>query len=228
MIADLPLRWLVTGLFLLSGAGFTLVTDRRSATSVVSHGLHLVMAIAMAVMAWPHALHLPTTPAEVFFLAAALWFVMTAVVTARFVAQRVAGVYHALMMVAMAWMYAFAHQHPAPAQADTEHHHHHMPGMPMPDMDMTAPQAHPTENLPDWVNTGNWAWAAIFALAALVWGYRFFVQRGRPRRSRSWRRTLSTGLQTLLAAGMAIMFATLLVDPEAIEQAREVLTLAGR
>ncbi|MBX9638150.1 MAG: DUF5134 domain-containing protein, partial [Mycobacteriaceae bacterium] len=70
MIDDLPLRWLVTGLFLFSAVGFGLVADRRSWTSIVSHGLHVTMSIAMAAMAWPQALGLPPTPAETFFLAA--------------------------------------------------------------------------------------------------------------------------------------------------------------
>jgi hypothetical protein len=234
VIADLPLRWLVTGMFLLSGVGFTLVTDRRSMTSVVSHGLHLVMVIAMAVMAWPQGLRLPATPTEVFFLAAALWFVMTAVVIARMVAQRVAHVYQAVMMFAMAWMYAVAHQHP-PDQRVAEHHHHHMlPGVPMPDMDMdmTATDAHPGDTMPGWVDAGNWIWTIVFVVAALVWGYRFATRRGtrRSRRNRSWRRTLGSAVQMLLAVAMAIMFATLLFDQSGAEwgEAREFPALVGR
>lgn len=234
MIADLPLRWLVTGLFLLSGVGFTFVIDRKSLTSVVSYGLHVVMVIAMAVMAWPQGLRLPSTPAGVFFLAAALWFVMTAVVTARVIAQRVVRIYEAVMMFAMAWMYAVAHQHPATDQMAAEHHHHHHmpPGMPMPDMDMDPDMgmtdAHAADDLPSWVDAGNWIWTAVFVVAALVWGYRFASQRGvgRRRRSRSWRRTAVSAVQMLMAAGMAIMFATLLFDPTAAEQAIAIQAVA--
>ena len=230
MIADLPLRWLVTGLCLLSGVGFTFVIDRRSLTSLVSYGLHVVMVIAMAVMAWPQGLRLPSTPAGVFFLAAALWFVMTAVVTARVVAQRVVRIYEAVTMFAMAWMYAVAHQHPASDQVTAEHpHHHHMPpGMPMPDMDMDMPDTHAADDLPSWVDAGNWIWTAVFVIAALVWGYRFASQRGRRRRSRSWRRTAVSAVQMLMAAGMAIMFATLLFDPTAAEQAIAIPVTADR
>lgn len=230
MIADLPLRWLVTGLFLLSGVGFTFATDRRSLTSVVSHGLHIVMVTAMVVMAWPQGLRLPTTPTEVFFLAAALWFVMTAVLTARVVAQRVVRIYEAAMMFAMAWMYSVAHHHPAIEEAGAEHHHHHHmpPGMPMPDMDMTAPDAH-TDDLPNWVDAGNWIWTVVFVVAALVWGYRFATQRGagRRRRSRTWRKTVLSAVQMLMAAGMAIMFATLLFDTTA-DQAIAVPAVLSR
>ena len=52
MIHDLVLRWLVTGLFVLSAAEcvFAIITQRRPWTSVVSNGLHFVMAVAMVVM----------------------------------------------------------------------------------------------------------------------------------------------------------------------------------
>ena len=52
MINDVLLRWGVTGLFVLSAAvwGFAMVTQRRAWTSAVRNGLHFVMAIAMAVM----------------------------------------------------------------------------------------------------------------------------------------------------------------------------------
>ena len=55
MIADLTLRWFVTALFVFS-AGVcvaALARNRHSATGLVSHALHAIMAVAMAVMAWP-------------------------------------------------------------------------------------------------------------------------------------------------------------------------------
>ena len=57
-------------------------------------------------MAWPQALGLPPTPAEVFFVAAALWFAITAVLATRMIATRLVRGYHALKMLAMAWMWA--------------------------------------------------------------------------------------------------------------------------
>src|SRR4051794_11649310 len=124
MIDDLPLRWILTGLFLLSGAGFAISINRRSWTSVLSHGLHVVMSVAMAAMVWPQDLRLPATLPELFFLAAALWFVMTAVVTARMVAQRLVRAYNALTMLAMAWMYAVSGPL-FPDKVNAGHHHHH-------------------------------------------------------------------------------------------------------
>jgi hypothetical protein len=221
MIDDLPLRWAVTGLFLLSGVGFALVTDRRSWTSVVSYGLHLTMAIAMAAMAWPQALGLPPTPAEVFFVAAALWFAITAVLATRMVATRLVRGYHALKMLAMAWMYAVAHQHPHVDGSGAEHHMppnmempDMAPNMEMPDMDMSGTNAHATDNLPGWVDAGNWIWTVIFVVAAVVLGYGLVSQRGgsRRRRARSWRRTVGSAVQVMMAAGMAIMFGTLLLQ----------------
>jgi uncharacterized membrane protein SirB2 len=228
MIDDLPLRWAVTGLFLLSAVGFALVTDRRSWTSVVSYGLHLTMAIAMAAMAWPQALGLPPTPAEVFFVAAALWFAITAVLATRMIATRLVRGYHALKMLAMAWMYAVAHQHPHADGLGAEHRmppNTEMPGMDpnmdpnmeMPDMEMpdvSGTDAHASDNLPGWVDAGNWVWTVLFVVAAVVLGYGLVSQRSasRRRRARSWRSTVSTAVQLMMAAGMAIMFGTLLVQ----------------
>ncbi|OBK19684.1 DUF5134 domain-containing protein [Mycobacterium asiaticum] len=211
MIEDLPLRWVVTGLFLLSAVGFALVIDRRSWTSVVSYGLHLTMAIAMAVMAWPQGLGLPPTPAEAFFLAGALWFGILAVLATRMAGMRLVRGYHALKMLAMAWMYAVVHHEPLPDEMHADHHHHHMPDVSMPDMGV-APAEAPTQDWPGWVDVGNWIWALLFALAAAAWGYRLVTQRraGRRRRSRAWRRTLGTALQITMAAGTAIMFGALL------------------
>jgi hypothetical protein len=224
MINDLPLRWAVTGLFLLSAVGFALVTDRRSWTSVVSYGLHLTMAIAMAAMAWPQALGLPPTPAEVFFVAAALWFAITAVLATRMIATRLVRGYHALKMLAMAWMYAVAHQHSHVDGSGAEHHmppNTEMPDMEMPDMempDLSGRDAHASDNLPGWVDAGNWIWTVLFVVAAVVLGYLLFAglvsQRSasRRRRARSWRSTVSTAVQVMMAAGMAIMFGTLLLQ----------------
>ena len=111
MIDDLPLRWVVTGLFLLSGVGFALVTDRRSWTSVVSYGLHLMMAIAMAAMAGRRARAANDAGRSLLRGGGP---VVRDNSRPRHPHDRDASVrgYHALMMLAMAWMYAVAHQHP--------------------------------------------------------------------------------------------------------------------
>lgn len=208
MIDDLPLRWVVTGMFLLSGVGFALVTDRRSWTSVVNHGLHLTMALAMAVMAWPQGLGLPPTPAEAFFLVAALWFAITAILAARLAGSRLVRGYHALKMLAMAWMYAVMGGHLTPPGAD--HHMPDMPGMDMagPDMpDMAGMEQATAAPAPhEWISTGNWIWAAIFVVAAFAWSYRFMTLRRR-RGARVWRTRLGSVVQAVMAGGMAIMFA---------------------
>ncbi len=207
MIDGLLLRWLVTGLFLLSGAGFVMVTDRRSWTSVLSHGLHLMMAIAMAAMAWPQGLRLPTTPAEVFFLAAALWFVMTAIRAARMIAQRAVRGYHALTMFAMAWMYAAMNGHLPSGRLGSGHHA--PPDMSIPGMEMTGVDVQASDTYPGWIDRCNWVWTAIFVLAAVCWGYRFVTQRRRAG-ARVRRRRLGSAVQAMMAAGMAIMFGTML------------------
>ncbi|WP_204079470.1 DUF5134 domain-containing protein [Mycobacterium riyadhense] len=208
MIADLPLRWLLTGLFLLSAAGFVLVIDRRSWTSIVGHGLHVAMAIAMAVMAWPRAVPLPATLPALFFLAAGVWFVVMAAAAARRIAQRVVRGYHAATMAAMAWMYAAMNRHVPTDRPLAEHHM--PPGMSMPDLDMTATNTPTGSALPGWIATGNWIWTVFFVLAALVWGFRLVTQRGSGRGTRASRKSLACAVEAMMAAGVATMFATML------------------
>lgn len=194
MIHDLWLRWLVTVFSLLSAAEWVnvIVARRRRWTFVVSYALHLVMALAMAVMAWPFGAHLPTTGLAVFFLFAAGWFVAVTMMWARTPAQRVLRSYHALMMLAMAWMFATMGR-----QAEA-------PSMSMPGMDM-GPTA--GSGPPGWVTAGNWFWFAGFAVATLVWAYLVVAERGKPLNKQ--RRLYGTG-QALMAAGMAITFAGML------------------
>lgn len=200
MIDDLPLRWVVTGLFLFSAVGFALVADRRSWTSVISHGLHVTMAVAMAAMAWPEALGLPPTPAEVFFLAAALWFLVAAVLAARVIGARLALGYHALKMVAMAWMYAAMGGHLTPKRPTMASMSDMPPMASMPEM-----EAAPAHTAHGWVTTVNWIWAAVFVLAAFAWSYLFITLRRR-RGTRVWRARLANVVQATAAGGMAIMF----------------------
>jgi len=138
VINDLLLRWVATGLFVLSAAvwGFAVVTQHRAWTSVISNGLHFVMAIAMAVMVWPWGAHLPTTGPALFFLVATAWFVTMIVVSARTMAQRAVCGYHALMMLAMVWMYADTKHHHFPNHSGS--HHPASPDTPMPGMDVAA------------------------------------------------------------------------------------------
>ncbi len=55
---------------------FAIATQRRVWTAIVRYGLHFVMSVAMAMMAWPWGPQLPTLESAVFFLLAAGWFVI--------------------------------------------------------------------------------------------------------------------------------------------------------
>ncbi|MCW1959941.1 MAG: DUF5134 domain-containing protein [Mycobacterium sp.] len=211
MIHDLALRWIVTLLFGFS-AGVcisAIARNRHSAANLVSHSLHAIMAIAMAVMAWPRGAELPTRPPMIFFFAAAVWF---AVVTVRTSAHRVANTYHTLMMLAMAWMYAAMGGLPLRG-ADSES---------MPEMDMAgmggghaghgghsghSAGMHPASESATWVGTVNWLCTIGFAAATAYWLYRFVTARVKPSEDSS-----SVGIlcQLAMAAGMAIMFAVML------------------
>ncbi|BDB39840.1 DUF5134 domain-containing protein [Mycobacterium kiyosense] len=198
MIQELPLRLVMTGLFLLSAVCFAVVIDRRSVVSVIGHGLHVTTAVAMAVMAWPQGLRLPATAVEVFFLGAAGWFAATTVLVARVPAARVAGAYHVLKMLAMVWMYDVMGDRPAVLPR------HDTPDMPdMPGMDMPG---EPTGT--PWLDIGNWIWAAVFLLATFAWGCRFVMLRRDPAGG-GWRERLVSAAQTTMAAGMSVMFAVM-------------------
>ena len=219
MIQDLALRWFVTVLFGFSAAVCVrgMVTGRHSRRGVVSHGLHAVMALAMAVMAWPGGADLPTRAPMIFFAAAALWF---AVITVRDGEHRTANGYHTLMMLAMAWMYAAMGGLPLRKTAQPD-----MAGMPdMPDMPGMAAASghgghaghgshsaatHTTDEGAAWIGLLNWVCAVGFGIAAVFWLYRFITARVQGQDSEPGQ---SVGIlcQFAMAAGMAIMFAVML------------------
>jgi hypothetical protein len=213
MIDDLLLRWVVTGLFVLSAAewGFAIVTQRRVWTAIVRYGLHFAMSIAMAMMVWPWGAQLPTTGPAMFFLLAAAWFVIaTRFVSDRSVAKRAEYGYHALMMLAMAWMYAVMNGHLLPGQSAVRHHM--PPGMPMPDMDMPATDMPASGGSPGWIAAVNWFWFAGFVVAAVFWAYTFVAERSHGATRRWWLDSLG---QTMMAAGMAIVFGAMLFQAQA-------------
>ena len=101
------------------------------------------MAIAMAVMAWPRGADLPATGPLLFFLLATAWFIA---LTLGRPGHRRANVYHAVMMLAMAWMYAVMNGGLLPASSDVasagaHHGSVSMPGMNMP-VTVAAPVRH--------------------------------------------------------------------------------------
>lgn len=188
MIQDLALRWLVTVLFVFSAGvyAFSTATSRPTTATVISHSLHVLMAVAMAVMAWPRGAELPATAPMVFFLAAAVWF---AVLLALTPVSRAANAYHVTMMLGMAWMYAVMGGLPLrPAPMDGMHGMHSggEPGA--------------------WVGLLNWAFTVGFTAAAVFWLYRL-VAGGSSGLGR--RRTVGTACQVAMATGMAVMFAVM-------------------
>ena len=204
MIDNLVLRWVVTGLFALTAVECVLpiITQRRPWNTVISHGLHFLMAVGMAVMAWPWSARLPTTGPTLFFLLAAAWFVSMAVVAARTNAVRVLCGYHGLMMLASAWMYAVMNGHLLHVQTSTQ------PAMSMPGTDMGAMSMPASSAPPIWFSTLAWFGTVGFAAAAVFWTRRYFMQRREAVGSRS----LGNLGQAMMAGGMAILFLAMLFE----------------
>jgi hypothetical protein len=217
VIADPLLRWVVTAVFVFSAAEavFAIATGGRVWRHVVAHGLHLAMAVAMAIMAWPSGAALPTTPPMVFFGVATLWFVGVMLAQSS---HRLVNGYHAVMMLAMAWMYAVMSGGLSPQQppgmdtaaaADGGHGGHGsmpgMPGMAMPGGDASDSGS----SLPPFVDGIDWLFTAGFTLAAIWWLYRYFVER-KADPDQPAHRFLGAMSQVLMAAGMAAMFAVML------------------
>lgn len=211
MIQDLALRWLVTILFALSAAECFVAscTGHRRWISVVGNILHVVMAVAMLVMAWPSGAGLPTIPPMVFFLLATLWFGVIAAGPPA-AGHRIAYLYHAAMMLAMAWMYAVmngsilsgsAADQSVESSAPAAHGHHQMPGMTMPG-DTSSAAASAT---PWWIDGLNWVCAAGFTFATLYW-----IARSIGVRRESLQSRIGVFCQATMAAGMAIMFGVML------------------
>jgi Domain of unknown function (DUF5134) len=214
MIHDLLLRWIVTALFVLSAAEYiyAITTGRRVCTHVVTQLLHFVMAVAMAVMAWPRGATLPTTGPIAFFLLATVWFVIVMFVQA---AHRGINAYHASMMLAMAWMYAVMSGGLLPTPADgagggasVGHHGSSsasMPGMNMPDMSAPTQTGEPL-----FIIGLNWLCTIGFAVATVWWLYRYYFVARKASPTQPSHRFLGTIAQAMMAAGMAIMFGVML------------------
>ena len=214
MIQDPVLRWIVTALFLISAAecAYALATGRRSCTHVVGHLLHFVMAVAMAVMAWPRGAALPTTGPMLLLLVATVWF---AVITLVASGHRAVNAYHASMMLAMAWMYAVMSGTLLPAPSDSGVHVANgahgvssmasMPGMAMPDM--AGPTA--TSGDPPFIVGLNWVCTVGFAVAAAYW-LCLLVVRHRADPTMPAHRFFGIACQMMMAAGMAVMFGVML------------------
>ena len=208
MIGDLALRWTVTVLF---GASFAwhlhgLVAQRERWICTIERLLHIVMCAAMVVMAWPVGMKLPTLGPMIFFLAAAVWFVLVAAHVFSGDDGRLTNGYHAIMMAAVAWLYAVMTGGPLGRLGHPPGHTMaSSPDMQMPGMDMSVPG--PAE--PGWITALNWIGAVGFATAAVYWLYRYVTQRNAnpvPHRLGDW----GTLCHAFMASGMAIMFGVML------------------
>ncbi|ASL14557.1 DUF5134 domain-containing protein [Mycobacterium intracellulare] len=199
MIHDLLLRWVVTGLFALGAleCALPILTGRRPWTVVVSHSLHFLMAVGMAVMAWPWSTQSPSTGPAVFFLLSAGWFTAIGIIVARSPGSRLLYAYHVVMMLATAWMYADMN---GPSLSG---HLSAQPSASMSGMQVAAMNGSANSAAPPWFSVVNWLGAIIFVIAAAFWTGKYFVARAHaiPRR-RSW----GDLAQAALAGGMAILF----------------------
>jgi Ca2+/Na+ antiporter len=213
LIGGLVLRWLVTALFVASIAGYVyiLVAQHGRWICTVNHLLHLVMSVAMIAMVWLVEMGLPTVGPMVFFLLAAVWFLVVAYRVSSDISDRVTNGYNAVMMTAMAWMYAVM-RGSLPGQQTGQRLADQMvsgsPGMEMGGMDMSAPELSWTPPEPGWITAVNWIAAVGFAVAAVYWLYRYFADRTTKPASRT-AHPANLGLlsQGFIAAGIAVMFA---------------------
>lgn len=212
MIADLALRWVVTVLFALSAVECTyaLLGSRGRPGAAVSQLLHLAMAIAMVVMAWPRGAELPTLGPMYFFLAAAVWF-LAGLLRSATTQGRVIDGYNAAMMLAMAWMYAAMNGNVIARQSETvaagghDMHAMHMSGHPG---GGTAMAMEHVSVQPLWIPAINWLLTIGFVIAAAVWLHRYFT--ARQQAGTVPFSHFGTLCRAMMAAGMAIMFGVML------------------
>lgn len=212
MIADLALRWVVTVLFALSAVECTyaLAGSRGRPGAAVSQLLHLAMAVAMMVMAWPRGAELPTLAPMLFFLAAAVWFV-AGLLRSGTTHDRLVDGYHAAMMLAMAWMYAVMNGNVLARHTETVAvGSHDMQAMHMAGhhggtaMAMEQVSVQP----PVWIPAINWLLTIGFVIAAAVWLYHYFAARQQSETPAFSH--FGTLCRAMMAAGMAIMFGVML------------------
>ncbi|OHV01319.1 DUF5134 domain-containing protein [Mycobacterium talmoniae] len=202
MTGDLVVRWIVTVLLGVSIAGYLYVlgADRSRWPSAVNHVLHLVMAVAMVVMAWPIGEHLPVVAPMAFFLLAAAWFVVAGSRGCGGGPDRVTNGYYAAMMVAMAWMYAVMHGGPLDQTGHPAHHPHA-------EMSGTAMSATAgTASASGWIAVVNTIASVGFAAATVWWVYRCFAARSTATCSAPVARVELLS-QALMAASIALMLA---------------------
>lgn len=207
MIHDPVLRWVLTALFVLCAAERVhgIAAARLPWRGVVGHSLHALMAVAMALMAWPGGADLPTAGPLVFFLLAAAWFTASAAT-----GNRRSNAYHALMTLAMAWMYAVMTDGLLPAPVAIVHRASSLPAMHMPGMHtpIVSIADTPADTSP-LIAALNWL-LTIGSAVAGAWWLSELLARRHTKPLASARAQLTIATQALMAAGMATMFAVLM------------------
>ena len=202
MITAEGLRWILTALFVLNGAFSAYrcvwqggVADRAG------DGLHVVMCVAMVVMAWPATVGFARWPQTVFFAVAALWFAGVAVTGASHADHggRRAAVYHVVMMAAMAWM---AFVMPRAMGGVSGGGTTDMPGMP----GMSMPATGAGGVAPADVKIVALVLVVVFAVTGLVFLSKAIDE---ARASRPSLLSIGTGANGVMALGMALMLLTM-------------------
>ncbi|MFK0121097.1 DUF5134 domain-containing protein [Streptomyces sp. NPDC090994] len=217
MINATGLRWILTALFVLPALHALWLAARpgRTLPNRVGHLLHAVMGGAMAAMAWPWGMDLPTDPQVVLFSVAAVWFAATATLrspaTDSLRTRLLAAVPHVVMMLAMAWMAAVM-DGSAMGSGGSGGGHHDMEGM-----DMSATGAISVMSL---TGAGQQWTAALLAVVLTALGLLWLSQafdRGRvvtaPGRGAAVpvrAEAAEPACHGAMAVGMAVMFVLLL------------------
>lgn len=211
MLNESALRWAAATIFGVSIAADVYVFATRGPrwTRAFDHLLHLSMAAAMIAMAWRIRPASHSLVPIVFFLLAAGWFVLVAGGRRCTLGDRITNCYNATMMIAMAWMYTLMNgslagytdhspDHVLAGSAPT-----HIAGAPMPAAQM--PQT--TSGAGAWIAAANWIVTLGFAVAAMLWLWRY-VGAWRAGRSAAAGPLTELGLlsQAFAAAGTALMF----------------------
>ncbi|MFJ9351059.1 DUF5134 domain-containing protein [Streptomyces sp. NPDC101237] len=218
MIAASGLRWILTLVFALTAAHGILRGARPGLglPERVDHALHAVMGLFMIAMVWPWGMDVPALPQVVVFTAGAVWFVSSAPFRAEggFPPRKLPDtLFHAVMMVAMAWMVAVMDPSGMTAgQGGGGAGHSSMAGM-----DMSGGSGLSTMSL---AGAGRKLAAGLLALVLLAFALRWLARAfdaarampaGGPEPVVGVRAdAVSPACHGAMALGMAVMFALLL------------------
>ena len=191
---------------------YILVAQCGRWTSTVNHLLHLVMSVAMILMAWGVGMRLSTVAPMIFFLLAGVWFGRAAGRMSTPAGDRLTNGYYAVMMAAMAWMFvAMNGGLPSQFGDSSDRAQSAATAIDVSGMDMPAHEMSPTEPAVEWIATVNSIAALGFAVVALCWACRYLAKRrGHPVPHTRQLAHLEPLYQACTAAGTALTFGALL------------------